>query len=78
MSELEILRRFLGLCVLGHYAVLLVWFGVFVFVGDGLYRLHARWFRLGREAFDALHYGGLAAYKIGVLLFFFVPWFALR
>jgi len=25
-----------------------------------------------------LHYGGMAVYKIGILLFTLVPWFALR
>ena len=37
------LRQFLGRGVVAHYAILLAWFGVFVFTRGGLYRrrLHA-------------------------------------
>ena len=60
-----------------NYAILLVWFGAFVFAHEPLYRLHARWFALSRESFDALNYGGVAVYKIGNMLFFLVPALAL-
>jgi hypothetical protein len=59
------------------YAVLLLWFVVFVFAHDALYRLHGRWFRLSIETFDAVHYAGMAVFKLGVLLLFAVPWLAL-
>jgi hypothetical protein len=66
------------LCALGiSYAILLVWFAVFVFAHDALHRLHARWFRLPAETFDALNYLGIAVFKIGALLLFAVPWLAL-
>lgn len=60
-----------------NYAVLLLWFGVFLFAHEWLYRMHTRWFALSREAFDALNYGGVAIYKIGNILFFVVPAIAL-
>jgi len=60
-----------------NYVILLVWFGAFVFAHDGLFRLHARWFSLSREAFDGLNYAGVAIYKIGNMLFFLVPALAL-
>lgn len=56
-----------------NYVVLLVWFGAVVFAHDWVYRLHTRWFSLSRETFDALHYGGMAVYKIGVLLLNLAP-----
>lgn len=64
-----------SLCV--NYAILLVWFGAFMFAHDALYRLHRRWFKLSLDTFDALHYGAIAAYKIGVLLLNLVPLAAL-
>jgi hypothetical protein len=70
-------KSFLLWCVCIDYGVLFVWFGVFVFAHDWLYRVHTRWFKLSRETFDALHYGAMAAYKIGVLLFTLVPLLAL-
>jgi hypothetical protein len=30
------------------------------------------------EPFDTLHYGGMALYKVGILLLNFVPYIALR
>ncbi|MFZ3183614.1 MAG: DUF6868 family protein [Pseudomonas sp.] len=66
------------LCSLGlNYALLLLWFAVFVGAHDWLYRLHGRWFRLSVETFDALHYAGMAVYKIGVILLNLVPLIAL-
>jgi hypothetical protein len=56
-----------------NYAVLIVWFLAFVAARDQLYRLHAKWFRLSPEGFDATHYGGMAVYKLGILLFTVVP-----
>ena len=76
MASDELLRLLLW-CAGINYAILLVWFAVFVFAHEWLYRLHTRWFRLSRESFDALNYGGVAVYKIGNVLFFLVPAIAL-
>jgi hypothetical protein len=35
--------------------------------------LHRRWFKIAMETFDAIHYTGLAIYKIGILLLNLVP-----
>jgi hypothetical protein len=75
--DIDLLRRFLLACLGLDYALLLVWFGVFLAAHDALYRLHSRWFRLTPEAFDAVNYGGMAAFKLGALLLFAVPWLAL-
>ncbi len=65
-------------CTLINYGILLVWFAAFSLGRDALWRLHGRWFRLAPDTFDALHYGGMAVYKIGILLFNLVPWLVLR
>jgi hypothetical protein len=64
-------------CVGINYGVMFIWFGVFVFAHDWMYRLHSRWFKLSAETFDAIHYAGLAIYKVGVLLFNLIPLIAL-
>ena len=71
------IRHVLLWCVVLNYAVLIIWFGVFVFAHDWMYRLHTRWFKLSVETFDAMHYAGLSAYKIGILLLNLVPLVAL-
>ena len=73
----DFLFRFL-LCSLAiNYAILLTWFVVFVAARNWLRALHGRWFRLSDDSFDAIHYGGMAVYKIGIFLFNLVPLLAL-
>jgi hypothetical protein len=60
-------------CLGINYAVLIIWFCVFVLAHDRMYGLHSRWFKFSVETFDAIHYAGLAVYKIGILLFNLVP-----
>jgi len=73
-----IVRKALLWCTVLNYGVLLVWFLVFLRGHDWLYEWHSRWFQPSREQFDAVHYGGMALYKIGILLFNLVPYIALR
>ncbi len=60
-----------------NYVILLIWFGVFSFAHDWLYRLHSRWFRISIENFVALHYACMAFYKIGLILLNVAPLVAL-
>jgi hypothetical protein len=69
--------RFLLFSTLVNYAVLVAWFLLFVNARGWMRRLHGRWFALPDATFDAIHYGGMAAYKIGILLFNLAPLLAL-
>ncbi len=60
-----------------NYGILVIWFLVFVFAHDWLQRLHGRWFHMRNETFDAVHYGGMALYKIGILLLNLTPFLVL-
>lgn len=71
------LHVFLVWCAAINYGILLVWFLAFTLAHDAIYRLHSRCFRLAPEAFDAVNYAGVAAYKIGIMLFVLVPLLAL-
>ena len=76
--SMETTRSVLLGCVVMNYGILLLWFLVFQFGHDWMYRLHGRWFRLQIEQFDAIHYASMSIYKIGILLFNLVPYVALR
>jgi hypothetical protein len=39
--------------------------------------MHTRWFKLSVETFDAIHYVGMATYKLGIILLNLVPLLAL-
>ena len=76
---LEILRSFFGWCALINVALILWWALFIMFASDWVYRMHGRFFKgLARESFDAIHYAGLAFFKIIVFVFNFVPWIALH
>jgi hypothetical protein len=64
-------------CLAFNYAVLLLWFIVITVAHDLLYRISAPWFRVSTQAFDAINYGGLVAYKSFILFFNVVPYVAL-
>jgi hypothetical protein len=65
-------------CTILNYAVLLLWFMVFVLAHDRMRRLHGRWIQLSAAQFDALHYAGMTVYKVGILLLNLVPYVALH
>jgi hypothetical protein len=64
-------------CVGLNCFVLLVWSGVFIFAHDWTFRLNSRWFRLSVQTFDAINYGGIVVYEIGIIFLNLVPWIAL-
>jgi len=72
------LTDFLLWCTIVNYAVLLLWFIVFMLAHDWMFKLHGRWFHLTQVQFDGLHYAGMSVYKIGILLLNLVPFIALQ
>jgi hypothetical protein len=75
---IDVLRDVLLWCTVLNYGLLLLWFLVFSLAHDWMYRFHGRWFRMSPEQFDAIHYAGIAFYKIGIFLFNLIPYVALR
>jgi hypothetical protein len=74
---IEVTRNFLLWCAVINYAVLLLWFLVFVLAHDWILNIHVRWFRLSRDQFDVLNYAGMSIFKIGIILFNLVPFVGL-
>jgi hypothetical protein len=75
---LELIRTALGWCSLINFGILLVWVLVFVTGRGCLYRLHSRMFAITEERFNAIHYAGMAGYKLLILVFNLVPWIVLH
>jgi hypothetical protein len=65
-------------CLVINYGILLLWFLVFWFGHDWMFRLHRRWFNLSKERFDCIQYASMAAYKVAILLLNLTPYIALR
>lgn len=72
------LKELLWYSLAVNYLMLMVWFAAFTLLHDTVYRLHARWFRLSVETFDAIHYAAMALYKLGIFLLHVAPLIALH
>jgi len=57
--------------------LLLWWVTFFIFGRSFIYRIHNRWFKISEERFDAIHYSGMALYKICIFVFNIVPYIVL-
>ncbi|MDN5513337.1 MAG: hypothetical protein L0G64_13700 [Acinetobacter sp.] len=73
----DLWSRFLLSSLLINYIILMIWFLAFIFARDWMKQVHGKWFQLSDTTFDAIHYGGMAIYKIGILLLNVVPFVAL-
>jgi hypothetical protein len=72
------LATILGGSFLISYAVLVLWFLIFLFAPDSLYGLNTKWFAIDRHEFDLINYGGMAFLKIINLAFFLSPYLAIK
>lgn len=72
------LSKVLLRCWIFGFALLLIWFGVFVVAGESVHRHHAQMFGLSWHEMQLIFYCGMGLLKLFVLLFFFLPWLAIR
>jgi hypothetical protein len=74
----DALAKTLLRCWIFGFALLLLWAGAFLLMGDAIYRLHSEMFGLSKQELDLIFYCGIGLTKLLVLLFFFFPWLAIR
>lgn len=75
---IEMLSSVLGWATVINLGIVTVWFLVFTFYHDAVFRLHSKWFKLSEEKFDTIHYAGMAFYKLATYLFNLVPYLAIK
>lgn len=71
--NIQMLWLTLTLCTIINYVILLAWFLLFLAARKEMKSIHGIALRLSDEQFDAIHYAGMAIYKVGILLFNLVP-----
>jgi hypothetical protein len=76
--DIELVRKVLAWCTVFNMALLLVWVGFVAFAGDWVYRRHTQFVKISREAFDTVHYAGMAFFKIVIFVFNLVPYLVLQ
>ncbi|MBT6231341.1 MAG: hypothetical protein HOI47_32265 [Candidatus Scalindua sp.] len=74
---IDMVRDALLWCFIINIGILLWWFLFFSLAHDWVYQFHGKWFKLPVEKFDAIHYAGMAFFKICIFVFNIVPYFAL-
>ena len=74
---IDLARDVLLWCFIINIGILLWWFLFFSLAHDWVYQFHGKWFKLSVEKFDAIHYAGMAFFKICIFVFNIVPYFAL-
>ncbi len=74
--NIEIARSFFLWCTVINYGLLLLWFLVFTLAHNWHFRLSSKWFRMSVEQYDLVNFGGIAIFKIVVILFNLVPYLA--
>jgi hypothetical protein len=74
---IDLVRDALLWCFIINIGILLWWFLFFALAHDWVYQFHGKWFKLSVDKFDAIHYAGMAFFKICIFLFNIVPYFAL-
>jgi len=74
----ETMRAALGWCSIINIGLLLWWFFAITVLHDWIYKIHSKWFKLSPATFNTIHYAGMAFFKIAVIVFNIVPYFALR
>jgi len=77
-NHMDVIAAMLIRCFLGGMVLLMVWFAWFAIAGDWIYQVHSRWFQIPRQSFDAIHYAGMAVTKIAIIVFFLLPWIAIK
>ena len=75
---IETMRAVLGWCSIINIGLLLWWSLILIFAHDWVYRFHSKWYNIPVEKFDAIHYSGIAFFKILIFVFNLAPYLALR
>ncbi|HVO33578.1 MAG TPA: hypothetical protein VMU17_06660 [Elusimicrobiota bacterium] len=76
-ERLEVLSGILGRCALLGFGLLLIWCGVMVWGGGIVYRM-AQSLGVAPHECALIVFGLLGATKIAILLFFLIPYIAIR
>lgn len=75
---LNIVKTALGWCSIIHMGFLMWWFFAMAVLHDWVYAIHTIWFNIPVETFDAIHYAGMAIYKLAIFMFAIIPYIGLH
>ena len=77
-TQLEIIARLLIRCFLMGIALIILWFLLFLFGGELIFRIHSSMFAITKPQFDMMMYAGMMFTKVFVFVVFLFPYLAIR
>jgi len=75
--DVQTLTSFFMWCTIINTGMLGLSTILFMIAPDFIYRIQTMFFKISRESFDVIFYSFLGVYKIMLIVFNIVPWFAL-
>ncbi len=74
----DTLAKVLLRCWIFGFVLLFLWLAAVLVMGETIHTLHGPLFGLSNHELDVIFYGGMGLLKLCVLVFFFMPWLAIR
>ncbi|ADO84450.1 DUF6868 family protein [Ilyobacter polytropus] len=75
--NIKFFQDFFLWCTIINSIALFFWMLMFIGGSNWIYQFHSRWFKISLEEFHAIHYKGMAFYKLGIFLFNLAPYIVL-
>ncbi len=75
---LDTLDKILLRCWIISFVLAMFSFVVFMLTGDMIDEIHGKMFELSAHELDLIIYCGLGLFKLFVLIFFLIPWMAIK
>lgn len=75
--DVSFFKSFFLWCTFLNLGILFFWIGLLTWSRNWVHRFHGYWFPMPIEKMLQLHYLMFGLYKLGILLFNFMPWAAL-
>lgn len=58
--------------------LLAIWANLFILWSVRMYASHAQWFNLSYHEFELFQYGAMIFFKLCLIIFFLLPWLAVK
>ena len=74
----EMLSKVLLRCWIFGLVLGFIGYASYALAADSLYQMHAKMFALSKHEVDLIFYCGMGLLKLSVIVFFLIPWLAIR
>jgi hypothetical protein len=76
------IEKMLFWCAVMGFAVMFIWMGMIIFAGEWIYSFHSGLWQMdkliSKELFMSANFIGIGMWKMAVILFFGIPWLAMK